>query len=257
MAVSDAAVADSDWCGPGSSMDAELITPSLDLSHATTAGLSFQASYRDMEAKAVDYFHVDISTDGGSLWSNLLSWNESHDPFGPGEKVDLDLTPYVGNPDVKIRFHYVATAWDWYALVDDVQVSVSPFCFPCVAAGPPGEAANDGSFSLAKSGTDLLFSWEAPGGSCRPADYGLYTGNLSSLASGYGHDDALVCGETETTFSLALDDPLLNLSDGQYFLVVSSNGIHEGSYGLDPQAQQRPVSGSACHGGDQDLTPCD
>ncbi len=252
--VNHAADADSDWCGDG--MDTELITPAIYIPGGASATLNFTAAYRDLEARAIDYFHVDISTNGGTDWTNILSWNESHSPFGPGEEVSLDISAFAGSADTKIRFHYVATAWDWYALIDNVNIRIAPHCYLCDAYGPPGESANDGSFTLAKNGTDLDFSWNGPGGGCDSSGYSLYTGDITSLAGGYGHDTPLVCGQAGTTFSLPLSDADLNLFAGQYFLVVSGNGFQEGSYGKNTADDERPVSDNACLPGPQDTGEC-
>ncbi|HFD39157.1 MAG TPA: hypothetical protein ENJ31_04825, partial [Anaerolineae bacterium] len=123
----EAAVADSDWCGSG--MDTELQTPHMDLSAVGGAVLEFVASYNDIGGG--DSFEVDVSSDGGASWTNLLSWNEDHDAYGPGELVSLDLSPYLSN-DVVVRFHYVASGWDWWAEVDQVRIYEQ-------VLDPPGE----------------------------------------------------------------------------------------------------------------------
>ncbi len=117
----EAADADSDWCGSGTTMDTELWTPAIDLSGYDEAKLDFVAAYNDITAGGGDYFAVDVSSDGGATWTNLLSWNEDHDATGPGEAVSIDLTPYLSD-QVVVRFHYVAPGWDWWAEVDQVRV---------------------------------------------------------------------------------------------------------------------------------------
>jgi len=69
-----------------------------------------------------DYFEVDVSSDGGTSWANVLSWAEDHDAYGPGEAVSIDLTPFL-SANVVVRFHYVAPGWDWWAEVDQVRVT--------------------------------------------------------------------------------------------------------------------------------------
>ncbi len=107
--------ANSDWCGDA--MDAELRTPALDLSAAAAPVLSFQSDYRDLGDDA----YVDVSTDGGTTWTNLLHY-DGVSMRGP-RRVQLDLAAYAGQPSVIIRFHYVAPGWDWYWQVDDVQIA--------------------------------------------------------------------------------------------------------------------------------------
>jgi len=106
--------ANSDWCGDA--MDAELWTPAFDLSATAAPVLSFHSDYRDLGDDA----YVDVSTDGGTTWTNLLHY-DGVSMRGP-RLVQLDLSAYAGQPSVIIRFHYVAPGWDWYWQVDDVQV---------------------------------------------------------------------------------------------------------------------------------------
>ena len=110
--------ADSDVCGEGTQMDTELRTPLIDLSAVTSATLEFKSEYLDYIFSPVDLARVDISTDGGFSWTNLLTWEENH--LGP-DTVQLDLTPYVGSSSTIIRFHYVA-GWDWWWEIDDVSI---------------------------------------------------------------------------------------------------------------------------------------
>ena len=112
--------ADADECGEGTTMDTELRTPALNLSDITNATFSFVSSYNNFSNS--EFANVDISTDGGTTWVNLLSWHEDHHANGPGEIVHLDLTPYVGNSWVIIRFHYYAPGWYWWWQIDDVVI---------------------------------------------------------------------------------------------------------------------------------------
>ncbi|MEJ5308968.1 MAG: carboxypeptidase regulatory-like domain-containing protein [Anaerolineae bacterium] len=109
--------ANSDWCGTG--MDVELWTPAIDLSAAAAPVLSFQSDFNDYGGS--DDGYVDISTDGGATWTNLLHY-DGVDVRGPYLE-QVDLSAYAGQPGVIIRFHYVAPDWDWYWQVDDVQIA--------------------------------------------------------------------------------------------------------------------------------------
>jgi len=109
--------ANSDWCGTG--MDTELWTSSFDLSAASAPVLSFHSDFNDYGG--ADDGYVDISTDGGATWTNLLHY-DGVDVRGPYLE-QIDLSAYAGQPNVIIRFHYVAGDWDWYWQVDDVQIA--------------------------------------------------------------------------------------------------------------------------------------
>ncbi len=121
--------ADSDRCGSGTTMDTELWTPLLALPNAPTITLRFVASYNDIGTGG-DYADTDISANGGTTWTNLLRWDEDHDAYGPGEVVSLDLTPYAGQDDVIIRFHYYTATYDWWWEVDQVsgEACIMPGC---------------------------------------------------------------------------------------------------------------------------------
>jgi hypothetical protein len=65
-------------------------------------------------------FSVDISTNGGSSWTNEINWNEDH---LTGEQVSIDLAAYLGEADVMARFRYAGNGWDWWAQVDDLALN--------------------------------------------------------------------------------------------------------------------------------------
>jgi hypothetical protein len=87
-----------------------------------------------------------------------------------------------------------------------------------------------------RAGSSLLLSW---GASCVPSDaeYEVYEGILGDFES----HAPLTCG---TGGALGLSVPLP--PGDRYYLVVPTNLIHEGSYGLTSAGEERPVSASAC-----------
>ncbi len=111
----NAADADSDWCGEA--MDTEMWTPPIDLSGASAPSLSFWTQFW---VWGDDHAYVDISTDGGANWTNLLHYTS--DVNGPHQET-IDLSAYAGEPSVIIRFRYTAAGWDWFWEVDDVLVA--------------------------------------------------------------------------------------------------------------------------------------
>ncbi len=122
----DAASASSDLQGGGSGLyDTELWSSPFDLPAGSAVTLEYWVNYQNFAAG--DFLDVDISTDGGSGWTNLLSWNEDHGSLrsAPGEFVTLDLSAYAGQTGLILRWHYYdpagpATSQDWYAQVDEV-----------------------------------------------------------------------------------------------------------------------------------------
>ena len=122
----DAACASSDVFGT-SAFDTELRTPGIDLSVYSSAELSYLVNYQNFAQN--DFLDVDISTDGGTGWTNLLSWNEDHGTFSgtPGEAVTIDLSGYL-QPNVMVRWRYYDPAqnWDWYVQIDNVSIVTIP-----------------------------------------------------------------------------------------------------------------------------------
>lgn len=186
------AVADSDWCGEGNTMDTELWTPSFSIPYssyatlcqpygsfppyATVATLNFKANYKDAAPYQGDDFSVDISKDGGFSWENLLFWNESHSPSGGGEIVYIDLTPFSGVTNAIIRFVYKALDWFWWAEVDDVEINLPYVCSKC---GSPPQNFNlvkplNGQTGVPLYNVKLKFT-PSPGAEC----YNIYFGNTN------------------------------------------------------------------------------
>jgi len=117
--------ADADKYGSGvTNMNTDLWTPPLNLVGLPSATLTFRAAYNDSSGVA-DYASVDVTTDNGINWTNLLYWTADHSPTGPGELVTLDLTPFCGMNNVIVAFNYYAPGYDWYWEVDDVKVARS------------------------------------------------------------------------------------------------------------------------------------
>ncbi len=119
--------------------DERLTSPSFSLVGQTTAFLSFNVAlsyYWAVDPNDNYDVTAEVSTDGGTTWTSV--WSEvdlgefaSFDPYF----ITVDLAAYVGNPDVRVSFHYVgADGAD--LLVDDVMVSAeepalpfpSPYC---------------------------------------------------------------------------------------------------------------------------------
>jgi uncharacterized repeat protein (TIGR01451 family) len=119
-----AADADSDWCGDYYGiyeMDTALLTPPIDLSGVSQAWLMFRSDFNDFGNR--DHGYVDISTDGGVNWTNLLHYDRAD---YRGRVEIINITPYVGSANTLIRFHYVAPGWDWWWEVDEVGIYTDP-----------------------------------------------------------------------------------------------------------------------------------
>ena len=113
------AIADEDWCW--SPMDTELRTPIFSLAGMTATTLNFE-NYWYSYTSYDQYGDVDISTDGGSTWTNLVQyWGSS-----VSGHVSIPLTAYEGQTNCQIRFHFYVTQWAYYWEVDDVLITGTP-----------------------------------------------------------------------------------------------------------------------------------
>ena len=70
----DFVIADSDYCGIGSIMDTDLITPAIDFS--SDASVTLQFAY-DYHAFASDDSSLQMSTNNGQTWTTLDSWTSN------------------------------------------------------------------------------------------------------------------------------------------------------------------------------------
>lgn len=127
----NAATANSWWCGAGTSMNTDLMTPAINLSGVDTAELTFTTAYDDRNSVSPgfysDYAIVQVSTNGGaSPWTMLALWYMADiDANGPGERMSFDLSPFAGSSSVVIRFKYYSlNQYGWW-MVDDVKVTAT------------------------------------------------------------------------------------------------------------------------------------
>jgi subtilisin family serine protease len=110
-----AAAADSDICF--ANMDTELVLPPIDLTAESEAWLAFHTEligFVDVDGIYADHGYVDISTDEGANWTNMLDLNAD-----TAEAQILDLSDYAGNV-VLLRFRYVTPNWSYWWQIDDV-----------------------------------------------------------------------------------------------------------------------------------------
>jgi hypothetical protein len=122
----EAATASSDAAGHVM-FDTELWTPSINIMGRRDIYLSYKANFQDIGNQ--DFLDVDLSFDGGTTWTTVLSWNEDHGSLHgtPGEDVAILLDDYIPTSasDMIIRWHYHtidSDPWNWYAQIDDVQL---------------------------------------------------------------------------------------------------------------------------------------
>lgn len=115
------AVANSDACGSGTTMNTTLTSPVLDLTGIANVGLQFNYDYYHLGSQAG---YVEISTDGGTTWSAIKTFSASD--RGP-KTFYQNLTAQLGNQaNARLRFRYVSPGWNWWWQIDTVQLVVPP-----------------------------------------------------------------------------------------------------------------------------------
>ncbi|MGW3246102.1 carboxypeptidase regulatory-like domain-containing protein [Streptomyces sp. NPDC001070] len=95
--------------------DSSLVSPSYDLSSATTPILAFDTDYAGWAGNKAD---VDISSDGGTTWTTVWERTSIWLP-GPAH-VEVPLDACAGKSDVRVRFHFTTIDWGMWWQLDDV-----------------------------------------------------------------------------------------------------------------------------------------
>jgi uncharacterized repeat protein (TIGR01451 family) len=208
--------ANSDDCGSGTTMNTELRTPFFNLTGATSPVLTYRYDYRDIGGP--DQGTVDISTDGGATWTNLVTYLISD--RGPAQNV-VDLSAYIAEPLLQLRFTYIATGWHWWFQVDDVAVLLESA--PEIAVDPDALASsqlvdtiNTLSLNIANVGTASL-NWEiseAPVSCATPDDIAWLSAAPITGTIGTGED---------ATVTVTFDSTGLAVGTYNGFLCVESD----------------------------------
>ena len=173
----------SDFYGPGNHQDTSLVSPTIDLTNVASPILQFHNNYQGYPTQTGD---VDVSTDGGTTWSNV--WHHTSDSvFGP-DLESVAIPQVGGHNNVEVRFHFIST-WGWWWMVDDVAV-MNRTCDP-IPGGLVVGNVNDANTNAGVNG--------------------------ATVTSGDHPSDKGVSRATP-------DDP--NLGDGYYWLFSSLTGSH-------------------------------
>lgn len=119
------AIVDSDRAGSSISQDEQLISPTLNASGCNRVILQFSNQFRFFGAEMAD---VDVSTDGGSAWTNVLRMQGVNDGYPTPNTKSIDITSVIAsNPsNVRIRFHYYNATFEWWWAIDNIKVRCLP-----------------------------------------------------------------------------------------------------------------------------------
>jgi hypothetical protein len=188
-------------------IDSSIVSPAIDLSTSHSASMGFFVSLLD-GAGAFPRLDADVSTDGGATWTTAWSLTHDESGVGPGTLVEIDLSPYVGSANTRVRLRYRQTPpWGWI-VVDQIHVfnglSMSPVVdlapeHGTLAAGASTElsATFDGT-RYAQPGTyvesirvaeNTPYEWPFDGTVnatvhvTAPANYGWFAGTVRGLGA--------------------------------------------------------------------------
>jgi len=171
-----------------------LVTPSLDLTTGVSYSLKLKVGlsyYWAVDPNNNYDAFIKVSTDNGVTWTQIWSENDlgvfTNWTMNP---VTLNLTPYIGNANVKIAFQYVGT--DGAALyVDDVIVAAGPTTLPdCATPSSPANAA----VGISYPATPL--SWNAPSSGSSVDSYDVFLDQNPNPTTLIGNTSALTLNAT-------------------------------------------------------------
>ena len=110
----------SDGYGSGNSQNADLVTPSLDLSGYVAANLAFKHYFRYYAGSSGT---VSYSINDGLSWTSIATFNtaSTSNPASFSQAVNA----VAGQPNVKFKWNFIGT-WGHYWGIDDVQITGTP-----------------------------------------------------------------------------------------------------------------------------------
>ncbi len=110
--------ADSDSCGFGSVMNAQMWSAVMNLTGLTNPQVTYYTDYNDL-ATGDDLGDLDFSVDGGTTWTNLISWDADH----RGPLMVTQPFAAANQANTVLRWNYINATWDWWWQVDSVEVT--------------------------------------------------------------------------------------------------------------------------------------
>ncbi len=105
----------SDGYGSGNTQNADLITPTLNLSNYNNVRLTFKHYFRSYTGSSGT---LSYSINGGSTWVQIQQWTTTANPA----TFDQVITAVAGQSNVKFRFKYQGT-WGYYWDIDDISIT--------------------------------------------------------------------------------------------------------------------------------------
>ena len=198
--------------------DVQLITPSYDLSTCQNAMLDFDLYYEGKTYQNnTEEGKLQVSINGGA-WTDVQTFTGVEDQW---QNISVDLTPYLGNADVKFAFHYSdGTGWLYGMVVDNVK-------FTCASTLNIQTAVNSSTPTEQYFGPNSTVHF-----------YDDATGNImltltNNTSFDYGCTTVEVDrqGTTPTTHPFTSNNPLEYLMS-KTFKIIPTNDDPTGSYDI-------------------------
>jgi hypothetical protein len=110
--------ADADECGSGTTLlSTAKVTETIDATQFQTVTIEWDNDWNAIDNG--DFAYVDVSTDGGTTWQNVVTFNgtdvsNSHEYY--------DISSMVALSTFELRFKSEQPGWDWWWAVDNVKV---------------------------------------------------------------------------------------------------------------------------------------
>jgi subtilisin family serine protease len=106
----------SDGYGQGNTQNADLISPTFDLSNYNSVTLSFDHYFRQYQSSS--QATLSYSIDNGQTWTTIQQWNSNiNNPTAFSQEINA----VAGKSQVKFKWNYTAT-WGYYWSVDNIVV---------------------------------------------------------------------------------------------------------------------------------------
>jgi len=117
-------IVDSDWIGSGVTIDASLISPTINCSMYSDIRLVFNNWFQNYYGGNVEIGDIDVSING-STWQNVAKFtsNTSYNIVDAGREVIVRLPENVNfQSNVQIRWHYYNASYEWFWGIDNVNL---------------------------------------------------------------------------------------------------------------------------------------
>ena len=194
--------ADADDCGSGTTTLTTATTITINCSAYENINLHFDNDWNAIDAQ--DQAIVDYSTNGGTTWTNLITWGGT-DVRNTHEVKPMPNATQMAN--VKVRFKSVQPGWDWWWAIDNV----------CLRGAPATGITQNGS--NVPSEYALMQNYPNPFNPTTNIKFDIPEQGFVSLKvyDVVGKEIATLVNETKSAGSYIVDFDGSNLSSGAYF----------------------------------------